>query len=129
MRAGKAPRDSEIVRLADRFQRLMAELYEAAQGDPEIAKAKAADLDSEMTALANRLVSLTPVVNIEFWVMVKLALGAHIDAQQVRDRQGVPAGPLDGFCRAMLERIDAGFFESMVEATAMETGLASRAKH
>jgi hypothetical protein len=129
MRAGKSPRDSEIVRLADRFQRLMAELYEAAQGDPEIAKAKAADLDGEMTALANRLVSLTPVVNIEFWVMVKLALGAHIDAQQVRDRQGVPAGPLDGFCRAMLERIDAGFFESMVEATAMETGLASRAKH
>jgi hypothetical protein len=129
MGAGKSPRDSEIVRLADRFQRLMAELYEAAQGDPEIAKAKAADLDEEMTALANRLVSLTPVVNIEFWVMVKLALGAHIDAQQVRDRQGVPAGPLDGFCRAMLERIDAGFFESMVEATAMETGLASRAKH
>jgi len=129
MRAGKAPNDSEIVRLADRFQRLMAELYEAAQGDPEIAKAKAADLDEEMTALANRLVSLTPVVNIEFWVMVKLALGAHIDAQQVRDRQGVPAGPLDGFCRAMLERLDAGFFESMIEATAMETGLASRAKH
>jgi hypothetical protein len=129
MRAGKSPRDSEIVRLADRFQRLMAELYEAAQGDPEIAKAKAADLDDEMTALANRLVSLTPVVNIEFWVMVKLALGAHIDAQQVRDRQGVPAGPLDGFCRAMLERIDAGFFESMVEATAVETGLTSRAKH
>jgi hypothetical protein len=129
MGAGKSPRDSEIVRLADRFQRLMAELYEAAQGDPEIAKAKAADLDEEMTALANRLVSLTPVVNIEFWVMVKLALGAHIDAQQVRDRQGVPAGPLDGFCRAMLERIDAGFFESMVEATTMETGLTSSAKH
>jgi hypothetical protein len=129
MSAGKAPHDSEIVRLADRFQRLMAELYEAAQGDPEIAKAKAADLDEEMTALANRLVSLTPVVNIEFWVMVKLALGAHIDAQQVRDRQGVPAGPLDGFCRAMLERLDAGFFESMVEATALETGLTSRAKH
>jgi hypothetical protein len=129
MGAGKSPRDSEIVRLADRFQRLMAELYEAAQGDPEIAKAKAADLDEEMTALANRLVSLTPVVNIEFWVMVKLALGAHIDAQQVRDRQGVPAGPLDGFCRAMLERIDAGFFESMVEATALETGLTSSAKH
>jgi len=107
----------------------MAELYEAAQGDPEIAKAKAADLDEEMTALANRLVSLTPVVNIEFWVMVKLALGAHIDAQQVRDRQGVPAGPLDGFCRAMLERIDAGFFESMVEATAVEAGMTSRAKH
>jgi hypothetical protein len=129
MSAGKAPHDSEIVRLADRFQRLMAELYEAAQGDPEIAKAKAADLDEEMTALANRLVSLTPVVNIEFWVMVKLALGAHIDAQQVRDRQGVPAGPLDGFCRAMLERLDAGFFESMVEATALETGMTSRAKH
>jgi hypothetical protein len=129
MRAGKSPRDSEIVRLADRFQRLMAELYEAAQGDPEIARAKAADLDEEMTSLANRLVSLTPVVNIEFWVMVKLALGAHIDAQQVRDRQGVPAGPLDGFCRAMLERIDAGFFESMVEATSAETGLTSRAKH
>ena len=107
----------------------MAELYEAAQGDPEIAKAKAADLDEEMTALATRLVSLTPVVNIEFWVMVKLALGAHIDAQQVRDRQGVAAGPLDGFCRAMLERLDAGFFESMVEATAAETGLTSRAKH
>jgi hypothetical protein len=128
MRAGKAPRDSEIVRLADRFQRLMAELYDAAQGDPEVAKAKAADLDEEMTALANRLVSLTPVVNIEFWVMVKLALGAHIDAQQVRDRQGVPAGPLDGFCRAMLERLDAGFFESMVQATASE-GLISGAKH
>jgi hypothetical protein len=128
MRAGKAPRDSEIVRLADRFQRLMAELYEAAQGDPEIAKAKAADLDEEMTELANRLVSLTPVVNIEFWVMVKLALGAHIDAQQVRDRQGVPAGPLDGFCRAMLERLDAGFFESMVQAAATE-GLISGAKH
>jgi hypothetical protein len=128
MRAGKAPRDSEIVRLADRFQRLMAELYEAAQGDPEVAKAKAADLDEEMTALANRLVALTPVVNIEFWVMVKLALGAHIDAQQVRDRQGVPAGPLDGFCRAMLERLDAGFFESMVQAAATE-GLVSGAKH
>jgi hypothetical protein len=129
MRAGKSPHDSEIVRLADRFQRLMAELYEAAQGDPEIAKAKAADLDEEMTALANRLVALTPVVNIEFWVMVKLALGAHIDAQQVRDRQGVPPGPLDGFCRAMLERLDAGFFESMIEATTRETGLTSRAKH
>jgi hypothetical protein len=128
MGAGKSPRDSEIVRLADRFQRLMAELYEAAQGDPEIAKAKAADLDEEMTALANRLVSLTPAVNIEFWVMVKLALGAHIDAQQVRDRQGVPAGPLDGFCRAMLERLDAGFFESMVQAAATE-GLISGAKH
>lgn len=129
MRAGKSPRDSEIVRLADRFQRLMAELYEAAQGDPEAAKARAADLDVEMTALANRLVSLTPVVNIEFWVMVKLALGAHIDAQQVRDRQGVPPGPLDSFCRAMLERVDAGFFESMLEATATEAGLISGAKH
>jgi hypothetical protein len=29
----------------------------------------------------------------------------------------------------MLERIDAGFFESMVEATAVEAGLTSRAKH
>jgi hypothetical protein len=129
MRAGKSPRDSEIVRLAERFQRLMAELYEAAQGDPEAAKQKAAGMDEEMTALASRLVSLTPVINIEFWVMVKLALGAHIDAQQVRDRQGVPAGPLDGFCRAMLERLDAGFFDSMVEASATEAGLISGAKH
>jgi hypothetical protein len=129
MRAGKSPRDSEIVRLADRFQRLMAELYEASQGDPELARAKAADMDEEMTALANRLVALTPVVNIEFWVMVKLALGAHIDAQQVRDRQGIPPGPLDGFCRAMLERLDAGFFDSMVEASATETGLISGARH
>jgi hypothetical protein len=129
MRVGKSPRDSEIVRLAERFQRLMAELYEAAQGDPEAAKQKAAGMDEEMTALASRLVSLTPVINIEFWVMVKLALGAHIDAQQVRDRQGVPAGPLDGFCRAMLERLDAGFFDSMVEASATEAGLISGAKH
>ena len=129
MRAGKSPCDSEIVRLAERFQRLMAELYEAAQGDPEAAKQKAAGMDEEMTALASRLVSLTPVINIEFWVMVKLALDAHIDAQQVRDRQGVPAGPLDGFCRAMLERLDAGFFDSMVEASATEAGLISGAKH
>ena len=70
----------------------MAELYEAAQANPEAAKAKAAGMDEEMTALASRLVALTPVINIEFWVMVRLALGAHIDAQQVGIARGCRQG-------------------------------------
>ena len=53
----------------------------------------------------------------ELWAIAKVALWAQNDEIRHRELEGQTVGPLDLFCKRMLERLDNGFVELLCPPT------------
>ena len=108
MSTEKLPPDSEILELASRFERLRADLRHI-EAKGESLEEVVSEYTPELITIANKLMSATPASPAELWAMAKVALWAQNDELRYRELEGQTVGPLDLFCKRVLERLDYGF--------------------
>ncbi len=116
MSTDKLSSQSDILELASQFERLRADLRHIeirGEGVQEVVSA----YTPELITIANQLMSATPASPAELWAMAKVALWAQNDEIRHRELEGQTVGPLDLFCKRMLERLDNGFVELLCPPT------------
>jgi hypothetical protein len=116
MSMDKLSSQSDILELASQFERLRADLRHIAikgEGVQEVVSA----YTPELITIANQLMSATPASPAELWAIAKVALWAQNDEIRHRELEGQTVGPLDLFCKRMLERLDNGFVELLCPPT------------
>jgi hypothetical protein len=116
MSMDKLSSQSDILELASQFERLRADLRHIeikGEGVQEVVSA----YTPELITIANQLMSATPASPAELWAMAKVALWAQNDEIRHRELEGQTVGPLDLFCKRMLERLDNGFVELLCPPT------------
>ena len=112
----KLASQSDILELASRFERLRADMRHIeikGEGAQEVVSA----YTPELITIANQLMSATPASPAELWAMAKVALWAQNDEIRHRELEGQEVGPLDLFCKRVLERLDNGFVELLCPPT------------
>ena len=116
MSTDKLASPSDILELASQFERLRADLRHVevrGEGIQEVVSA----YTPELLTIANQLMTATPASPAELWAMAKVALWAQNDELRHREVEGKTVGPLDLFCKRVLERLDNGFFELLCPPT------------
>jgi hypothetical protein len=116
MSMDKLSSQSDILELASQFERLRADLRHIeirGEGVQEVVSA----YTPELITIANQLMSATPASPAELWAIAKVALWAQNDEIRHRELEGQTVGPLDLFCKRMLERLDNGFVELLCPPT------------
>ena len=116
MSMDKLSSQSDILELASQFERLRADLRHSeikGEGVQEVVSA----YTPELITIANQLMSATPASPAELWAIAKVALWAQNDEIRHRELEGETVGPLDLFCKRMLERLDNGFVELLCPPT------------
>ena len=116
MSTDKLSSQSDILELASQFERLRADLRHIeikGEGVQEVVSA----YTPELITIANQLMSATPASPAELWAIAKVALWAQNDEIRHRELEGQTVGPLDLFCKRMLERLDNGFVELLCPPT------------
>jgi len=116
MSTDKIASQSDILELASQFERLRADLRHVevrGEGIQEVVSA----YTPELITIANRLMTATPASPAELWAMAKVALWAQNDEIRHRELEGQAVGPLDLFCKRVLERLDNGFVELLCPPT------------
>jgi len=116
MSMDKLSSQSDILELASQFERLRADLRHIeikGEGVQEVVSA----YTPELITIANQLMSATPASPAELWAIAKVALWAQNDEIRHRELEGQTVGPLDLFCKRMLERLDNGFVELLCPTT------------
>jgi hypothetical protein len=110
MSTDKLPVESDILELASRFERLRADLRHV-EVNGEGLQEVVSEYTPELIRIANQLMTATPASPAELWAMAKVALWAQNDELRYRELEGQAVGPLDLFCKRVLERLDTGFVE------------------
>ena len=112
----KQPVDSDILELASRFERLRADLRHIEVKGERLEEVMS-EYTPELIRIANQLMTATPASPAELWAMAKVALWAQNDEIRQRELEGQAVGPLDLFCKRVLERLDNGFVELLCHPT------------